>query len=141
SAYCPANTFKASTTVCRSVAGVCDVAETCTGTSAYCPANTYKASATVCRAAAGVCDVAESCTGTSPYCPANGFQPSGTACDDGNATTCNDQCTAGACAGSPRPGSGCVLVLDPSADLAFAVGGSAIVNAPTCSIYVNSTST
>ena len=100
SAYCPANTFKARSTVCRPAAGACDVAASCTGTSPYCPANTFKASGTVCRPAVDACDVAESCGGTSAYCPANGFQPDGTTCDDGDPATCNDQCTAGSCAGS-----------------------------------------
>src|SRR5262249_1752594 len=43
--------------VCRPSAGVCDVAETCTGTSPQCPADAFASSATECRAAAGVCDV------------------------------------------------------------------------------------
>jgi hypothetical protein len=47
---------------CRSSAGVCDVAETCTGSSATCPADVFSTSATVCRSAAGVCDLAENCT-------------------------------------------------------------------------------
>jgi len=100
SAYCPVNTFKIRSTVCRPATGACDVAASCTGTSPYCPANTFKASGTVCRPAVDACDVAESCAGTSAYCPANGFQPDGTTCDDGDPATCNDQCTAGSCAGS-----------------------------------------
>src|SRR5438445_155032 len=48
SAYCPANTFKASSTVCRPVARSCDVAETCTGTSAYCPLNGVQPAGTAC---------------------------------------------------------------------------------------------
>src|SRR3989441_10130357 len=59
----------ASGTTCRSSAGVCDTAETCTGTSAACPADSFVASTTVCRASAGTCDVAENCTGTSAACP------------------------------------------------------------------------
>ena len=99
-AYCPTDTYKASTTVCRAAAGTCDVAESCTGTSAYCPANSLQSAGTVCRAAVGACDIAEACSGTSSSCPANGFQPNGTTCDDGNTATCNDQCTAGSCAGT-----------------------------------------
>jgi hypothetical protein len=59
----------ASGTTCRPSAGVCDTAETCTGTSGACPADSFVASTTVCRAAADVCDAAENCTGTSAACP------------------------------------------------------------------------
>ncbi|HVO26416.1 MAG TPA: hypothetical protein VMW56_22615, partial [Candidatus Margulisiibacteriota bacterium] len=66
--------------VCRAVAGSCDVAEACTGTSTSCPADTFQPSSTVCRAVAGVCDVAENCTGSSAACPADAFKPSSTVC-------------------------------------------------------------
>ena len=56
---------QSSATVCRGSAGVCDVAENCTGSSAACPADAFASSATVCRGSAGVCDVAENCTGSS----------------------------------------------------------------------------
>src|SRR5690348_1596389 len=56
-------------TVCRSAAGVCDVDETCDGTSADCPADGFAASAAVCRSSAGSCDIAERCTGTDAACP------------------------------------------------------------------------
>src|SRR5205814_7543941 len=83
--------------VCRAVAGLCDVAETCTGTSSTCPANGFASSSTVCRAVAGDCDVAENCTGTSSSCPADALAPSPTAC----------RSAAGACdLGEPRPGTG-----------------------------------
>jgi cysteine-rich repeat protein len=72
--------FESAGTTCRPSAGVCDVAETCTGASAPCPANAFVSSGTVCRSSAGVCDVAESCTGSSASCPADGFVPSGTLC-------------------------------------------------------------
>src|SRR5207249_1210014 len=67
-------------TVCRASAGVCDVAETCDGSSATCPANLFQPSTTECRPSAGVCDVAEMCTGTSATCPADSFLPSSTVC-------------------------------------------------------------
>jgi len=67
--------FQGSTVVCRSGAGVCDVAESCTGSSAACPSDGFVAGGTQCRCAAGVCDVAEACTGTGPTCPENAFQP------------------------------------------------------------------
>jgi len=67
-------------TVCRAAAGVCDVAETCTGSAMACPADSFVSSATVCRAAAGVCDQAESCTGNAAACPADALKASGTVC-------------------------------------------------------------
>jgi len=63
---------------CRPAAGVCDLAETCTGTSAACPADAK--STAVCRPAAGVCDVTESCDGVHDTCPADAAQPAGTVC-------------------------------------------------------------
>lgn len=68
------------TAVCRAAAGICDVAETCTGSSATCPADVLEPTSTVCRAAAGICDVAEACTGTSAACPTDQLQPTGTVC-------------------------------------------------------------
>ncbi len=58
---------------CRAQAGVCDVAETCTGTSPTCPPDAFAPATTQCRVSADVCDVAESCSGTSATCPPNGF--------------------------------------------------------------------
>jgi len=105
SASCPANTYKASTTVCRAAAGVCDVPSRARGRAPlpgqhlqgqyHCVSASagsvtwpsraqgrapsagqhFKASTTVCRAAAGVCDVAESCTGTSASCPPTRTRP------------------------------------------------------------------
>jgi hypothetical protein len=87
--------FRSAGSTCRASAGVCDVAETCTGSSATCPADAFQPPTTECRAAGGECDVAESCTGTSAACPADAKQPNGTACtDDGNV------CTADVCDGS-----------------------------------------
>ena len=55
----PADGFVSSSTVCRSSAGVCDVAESCTGSSARLPCGSGRFDGTVCRSSAGVCDVAE----------------------------------------------------------------------------------
>jgi hypothetical protein len=78
--------------ICRTAAGVCDVAETCTGSSTVCPADAFEPTTTECRASAGECDPAESCPGTGPNCPADARDPSGTACStDGNPCTV-DQC-------------------------------------------------
>src|SRR5439155_773810 len=41
--------FLPSTTVCRPQAGVCDVAENCTGTSGNCPPNAFKPNGTACN--------------------------------------------------------------------------------------------
>jgi hypothetical protein len=81
--------------VCRASAGVCDVAETCTGASTSCPADGFASSSTPCRAAAGECDQVDNCTGGSALCPADAKKPNGTACtDDGNV------CTTDTCNGS-----------------------------------------
>ena len=67
---CAANCqFAPAGTVCRSSAGVCDVAETCTGASTTCPANAFASSTTLCRPSAGACDAPELCTGSSNACP------------------------------------------------------------------------
>jgi len=75
---CPADTFQPATVECRPAAGVCDLAETCDGTSAACPADTK--STAVCRPAAGVCDVTESCDGVHDACPGDAVQPAGAVC-------------------------------------------------------------
>lgn len=102
---------------CRPVAGACDVAETCTGTSDACPADVVAAAGTACRPGAGTCDPAEACDGVAGECPTNVTTPDGTACDDcvlgpGNCTTCS----AGVCI----PASGVVLIneLDSDTDTA-----------------------
>jgi hypothetical protein len=87
-----------STAVCRASAGGCDVAESCDGVNNNCPVDGFQSSATVCRPAAGQCDVAESCTGMSAACPADGLAPNGTSCSDGNACT-QDTCNTGVCMG------------------------------------------
>ena len=69
-------------TICRAVAGPCDVTETCDGQSDACPADVLSEGGTVCRASGGVCDVAESCTGESPACPADAKVEQGTLCQE-----------------------------------------------------------
>jgi hypothetical protein len=86
-----------SSTVCRSSAGVCDVAESCTGSSTTCPADALAASGTVCRPAANPCDVAEACSGTSASCPA---ETAGAADSDGDGV-CDSVDT---CPNTPDPG-------------------------------------
>lgn len=72
--------FRAAGQICRAASGVCDVAETCTGSSATCPADAVASAGTMCRAAAGICDVAEFCNGSSKTCPNDGFKPSTELC-------------------------------------------------------------
>src|SRR5690348_16642593 len=62
----------ASGTSCRLSAGVCDTAETCSGTSGACPPDGK--STAVCRSAQGPCDVAESCDGANNV-PARCLRP------------------------------------------------------------------
>ena len=61
--------FRASGETCRPSAGVCDDAETCTGTSDTCPADVFEPSSTVCRPAVDECDLADHCTGGAAACP------------------------------------------------------------------------
>lgn len=96
-------------TTCRAAIGVCDVAESCNGTSPSCPANGFVAAGTACpddgsacttdacdgsgacvhpagnagttcRASGGACDVAETCNGSSTTCPTDGFVGAGVVC-------------------------------------------------------------
>ncbi len=90
-------TLRASGQVCRTSAGLCDVADTCNGSDAFCPADLK--STAVCRTSAGVCDVAESCNGVSNTCPADGFLSSATVCR-ASAGACDlaENCTGSAAA-------------------------------------------
>jgi hypothetical protein len=62
------------------VGEVCDIPESCTGSSAACPADAVEPNTTVCRSAAGVCDIAESCDGTNKTCPSDTVEPNTTVC-------------------------------------------------------------
>jgi len=66
--------------LCRSAAGVCDVAEYCDGVNGECPADSYATDSTVCRAASDVCDAAEYCTGASVSCPVDVAKPATEVC-------------------------------------------------------------
>ncbi len=78
-------TFVTSGTVCRpAVAGGCDIAETCSGSSGTCPTDSVMPAFTTCRPSAGACDVAESCNGTSNACPADGKVAVNTICRPAN---------------------------------------------------------
>src|SRR6185369_16703095 len=86
----------------RASAGICDIAESCTGSMAACPSDVFEPSTTICRADAGQCDVAESCPGSGPNCPAQAFEPDGTSCNDTQTCTTYDQCQNGMCVGDPN---------------------------------------
>ncbi len=66
------------TSVCRPAAGACDLAESCDGIGNTCPADAKSTS--VCRPSAGDCDVAESCDGFLDACPTDAFQSSTQVC-------------------------------------------------------------
>src|SRR5262249_31676073 len=55
----------------RPAAGVCDVAETCRGSSLSCPSDKKRPAGTECGAPTGVCDAPERCDGASNACPAD----------------------------------------------------------------------
>ncbi len=59
----------ASSVVCRSSKGDCDLQETCTGLSPDCPSDSFKPPNTTCRSTLGACDAPETCTGYTPTCP------------------------------------------------------------------------
>ncbi len=90
-------TYVSAGTSCRGSAGLCDVAETCSGSSAACPADGYLGGGTSCRGSAGLCDVAEVCSGSSAACPADGYLGGGTSCRAAIAGGCD---IAETCSGS-----------------------------------------
>jgi hypothetical protein len=73
---------------------MCDVLESCTGSSAACPPDGFVAAGTVCRGAVDLCDAPESCTGTGGLCPPDALVPAGTVCR-GSAGVCDvvETCT------------------------------------------------
>ena len=66
--------------VCRSAAGVCDIQETCDGSSMDCPTDAKQPTTVVCRQSAGACDIQETCDGLSNDCPADKKQPNSYVC-------------------------------------------------------------
>ncbi|HEV7731323.1 MAG TPA: hypothetical protein VGR62_04135, partial [Candidatus Binatia bacterium] len=104
SACCTNNCrFASAATTCRGVAGVCDVAELCTGGAATCPADGFASAATPCRAGTGFCDPTENCTGAGVNCPADVVTPGGTICNAGSGDLCDpdEACTGIAGQGCP----------------------------------------
>ena len=68
-------------TVCKPIAGECDIAEVCDGETEVCPLDAFLAEAELCRDAIGECDIKEYCSGTGPLCPDDEFVTEGTPCD------------------------------------------------------------
>lgn len=93
--------FRPAGTVCRSAAGVCDVAEVCDGAHATCPSDAK--STNTCRAAQGACDVVEHCDGTHDQCPSDTKAADGTACSNGLFCDGAETCSAGSCRDNADP--------------------------------------
>src|SRR5262249_19525812 len=72
------------TFVCREATGVCDVAETCTGTGPDCPEDGFKSATTSCNDD-NACTVGDHCSG------------SGDVCVGGDAAACDGACLTGVC--------------------------------------------
>ncbi len=104
---------------CRASADVCDVAETCSGSSASCPADSFLAGGTLCRAGSGdSCDADETCTGSSAACPADDAPGNaGNVCRAGSGDSCDpdEQCTG-------TPGATCPADIVTSAGTDCRVG-------------------
>ena len=100
--------FEPNDTVCRVTADICDVAETCTGSTPLCPADGFAASSTVCRESTGVCDVEDFCDGSSASCPDDAFADAGTAC------TCSEG--PGTCDGSNVCNADILIDIKPGSD-------------------------
>jgi len=81
---------------CRTALGVCDRAESCTGTSPQCPPDELAGPEVVCRASTGECDSAEVCDGVGLACPADSLASDGTSCSSG-------VCSGGQCIADPAP--------------------------------------
>ncbi|MBY0279526.1 DUF4215 domain-containing protein [Candidatus Binatia bacterium] len=118
-------------TICRAVAGDCDVAESCDGTSPFCPSDVFRSSSQPCRPASGVCDVAESCTGASATCPVDVFVTNGTACTDDGEPCTNDACDgAGQCVHDVLPDSDGDTTCDAQDACTNVAGGRSFVVKP-----------
>jgi len=57
------------------MAGDCDIAENCDGSSKDCPTDIFRSSLLICRSAAHYCDAPEFCPGDGPSCPADAAYP------------------------------------------------------------------
>lgn len=125
---CTASAPAAAGIVCRPSAGLCDVAESCNGTSMVCPADAFRASGT-CREANGSCDVAETCNGSGAACPTDGRVAPGTICraaadECDRAETCDGSNNACPTDGFLSLGTACGLGLDPDCSQSACTGES-----------------
>ena len=84
-----------STTVCRTAAGPCDEAETCSGQTPACPDDAHKEFGFICDPARS-CTQNAVCDGRSILCPAQLDDPNGT-CSDHDPCTDSDTCGHGRC--------------------------------------------
>lgn len=73
-------TLRPETHFCRPAAGLCDVAESCTGAAPTCPADEIRPAEFVCRPNAGWCDLPEACSGASKECPVDRVRGSDAIC-------------------------------------------------------------
>ena len=97
SASCPADVLAASGTLCRPAAGVCDVAETCTGTSPACPTDVLVAAGTTCRPPRARATSRRRAPARPPHARPTSNAANGTSCSDGNACNGVETCQAGTC--------------------------------------------
>jgi len=118
--------FDVAGTVCRPSGGVCDVAETCTGSNADCPTNSFT-SGNTCRGSNGVCDVAETCSGTAAACPADGFTTGGTCRASGGVCDVAETCsgTSASCPANGFASGGTCRASGGVCDLAETCSGTA----------------
>lgn len=72
--------LRPATHFCRPAAGLCDVAESCTGATPTCPADEIRPADFACRPTAGWCDLSEVCSGVSKRCPADRVRGSDAVC-------------------------------------------------------------
>ena len=97
--------FEPSGTLCRSSAGICDVAERCTGSSAVCPADAFAPSTAICRTSADLCDAVERCTGSSAACPPDLPEPATHVCRPAvDECDLDESCTGSSAACPPDTG-------------------------------------
>jgi hypothetical protein len=82
--------YRAGGEECHPAAGVCDIAETCSGTSNACPGDALQPADTVCRPSTAACDPQETCTNASIYCPAD-VNCGGRYIDNGDGTVIDTQ--------------------------------------------------
>ncbi len=88
----------ANTVVCRTQAGDCDLAESCTGVAVGCPADQFVAIDTNCGDAEAACVNQDKCDGAGA-CTNNGFKTEGTNCGDaGTECTYQDSCSGNSAA-------------------------------------------